>query len=169
MVPHIVCFPEGRRGTRVVDVLSAPGGGMERTANGTPSSAQGRRSFVLSFAPAFALAGLGAAGALMQRRLDLLTVGLGAWLAIGILLIVAFTGDLLVGLPFSSSARAYRSACGAGIGGNTTAPHVLAGIRVASPGSNGAGVRAGPRFRAAAPLSHSCHSRFLAQPAPSVI
>ena len=48
----------------------------------------GARSFGVSFAPAFALAGCGAVGALLQRRIDLMTVGLFAWLAVGGLLIV---------------------------------------------------------------------------------
>jgi hypothetical protein len=45
------------------------------------------RSFVLSFAPALALAGLGAGDAVLFRRLDLMAAGLCAWVLIGLLLI----------------------------------------------------------------------------------
>ena len=126
------------------------------------------RSFVLSFAPAFALAGLGAAGALMQRRLDLLTVGLGAWLAIGILLIVIQVISwwdyhfLLLLVPTGLlAARGVEATLQ-----RLTSSLESAWLRLARIG---AGVRVGPRFRAAAPLSHSCHGRFLAQPAAAVI
>jgi hypothetical protein len=65
-----------------------PAEALEVTALEPRRLARAARTFVVSFAPVLALAALGAAGAVRRRRFDTMTAGLGAWVLLGLGLIV---------------------------------------------------------------------------------